>query len=357
MTSRDSVVRRLVAGFHSALAREGYGAFLAAHSDDVPDPRRWARAARETCGSLRRLVGLFLLGEQHPLAALPPEVRAAMPLFVAHGAGCVDGDLVHLVDVVLFRPCGVWLLAEPPSFADTTNYFGADSVALAARVDASNATNCLDLCAGTGFQGLVAGSCCRRTTMVELVPRVARLAELNVALNDQPAEILCGDLYDPLPPGVRYDLIVANVPFLPDPRGGPSGPDGFSVGRRVLAGLPAVLSTNGTAHLTALFLQAGNTLVIEPELRQWASSCAITVELADTLSLAAESDLVQSIIWTGDPPPTAEEAETLTAALLNTFANAEATAARLAFLTIHNGQSGLRFAHHELGSADADGRL
>jgi hypothetical protein len=343
----DPATRRLIADLHTALARSGYREFLTAHSDDVPDPGRWARAARETSGPLRHLVGLFLLGEEHPLAALPPEVAAAVPLFVAHGAASVDGDRVHLIDVALFRPRGVWLLAEPPSFADTTHYFGADSVELAARVDATNAESCLDLCAGTGFQGLAAGSACRRTTMVELRAPVARLAELNVLLNDRHAEVLCGDLYEALPPDSRYDLVVANVPFLPDPRGGPSGPDGFGLGRRVLDGLPTVLSANGTAHLTALFLQTGDTLTIEPELRDRATSYAITVEITDPLSLDADSDLVQSIVWAGDPPPTAAEAEHLTTTLLATFARAEATVAHLAYLTVHASRSGLRFAHRQ----------
>jgi release factor glutamine methyltransferase len=72
-----------------------------------------------------------------------------------------------------------------------------------------------------------------------------------------------GDLFAPVPPGARFDVIVSNPPYLPsaelpglsrevrrEPRLAlDGGPDGLAVLRRLVAAAPAFLAPGGTLVL------------------------------------------------------------------------------------------------------------
>jgi release factor glutamine methyltransferase len=76
----------------------------------------------------------------------------------------------------------------------------------------------LDLCTGTGCVGLTLalerpGA---RVVAVDLSAGALALARENAAaLGAEGCELLEGDLYGPLPEGARYDVIVANPPYVP----------------------------------------------------------------------------------------------------------------------------------------------
>lgn len=78
----------------------------------------------------------------------------------------------------------------------------------------------LDLCTGSGSIGITAahvwpGS---EVDLVELDPETASLARQNVALHglDDRVTVYEGSLYQPLPASNRYDLILANPPYVDD---------------------------------------------------------------------------------------------------------------------------------------------
>ncbi|KXS21584.1 S-adenosyl-L-methionine-dependent methyltransferase [Gonapodya prolifera JEL478] len=83
----------------------------------------------------------------------------------------------------------------------------------------------LDLCTGSGIQGLTAAALLREqqiqggagveTTLVDTNPRAGRLAAFNSSLNGLHVAVHIGDGYTPLPVGVKYDLILANPPYIP----------------------------------------------------------------------------------------------------------------------------------------------
>ncbi|MFF3975713.1 methyltransferase [Streptomyces sp. NPDC055808] len=335
----------------------GLAEFLAGFSADSVDLTAWARQVDLLDGPLRTAAGFLLLGRPAQVDALPPAVAAALPRLQEYGVALQRDNEAQLLDVSLFRAQGVWLFAEPPSVFQVRHYFGPDSLTLARRISYRPGSRVLDLCAGPGFQGLIAAQLHARATLVELLGDVARVAALNAELNGvaDRTEVLTGDLYTPLAPDDReYDRVVANIPFLPtltapgEEAAEQGGEDGFSVGRRVLAGLPRHLAPHGTAHLTALLFQAGDELLMAKELADWAEAhgCALVVSLTDEMAVGPGSDLVQTAVSDLLDADPGADADALSTTVAEMFARRGATRARLSYLRIDHGVSGFRVLDH-----------
>ena len=96
-------------------------------------------------------------------------------------------------------------------------------------------------------------------TAVDLSPAALAVARRNAERHGVADRItfLAGDLYDPLPAGTTFDLIVSNPPYLApgdpaspelafEPRAAlQAGADGLDVIRRLIAGAPARLVPGG----------------------------------------------------------------------------------------------------------------
>ncbi|WP_432827136.1 putative protein N(5)-glutamine methyltransferase [Dactylosporangium sp. CA-092794] len=127
----------------------------------------------------------------------------------------------------------------------------------------------LDLCCGTGALGLVAvrGFARVRLVAADIDPAAVACARRNLAAVT--AEVFEGDLFDPLPAGLRghVDVLLANVPYVPTAEIAylpeefrvyerrtalDGGPDGLDVLRRVAAVAPRWLAPGG-----ALLTEAG----------------------------------------------------------------------------------------------------
>ena len=78
----------------------------------------------------------------------------------------------------------------------------------------------LDLCTGSGCIGITAAHIWpdARVDLVELDPDTAGLARENVAMHQlqDRVTVYVGSLYEPLPAGARYDLILSNPPYVDD---------------------------------------------------------------------------------------------------------------------------------------------
>jgi release factor glutamine methyltransferase len=118
----------------------------------------------------------------------------------------------------------------------------------------------LDLGCGTGALG---GALRARVPGVELHATDVDPVAVDCARVNLPgAHVSTGDLFDGLPPDLRVDVLIANVPYVPsaeiahlpmEMRNGElrsaldGGADGLDVLRRVLAGMDGVLSQRGVA--------------------------------------------------------------------------------------------------------------
>jgi len=142
-------------------------------------------------------------------------------------------------------------------------HLGQDSYALA-NLDLGPPSRgyVLDLCAGSGVHGILAARPGRAVTLVDVNPRAVEIARANAALNGVSArcDLRCASLYDALGASERFDLILANPPFVPSPRSGPDrilfqdgGAAGDSVLEPVLRGLPERLTPRGVAAVVGMF--------------------------------------------------------------------------------------------------------
>lgn len=150
----------------------------------------------------------------------------------------------------VYRPqCDTWLLAQA---------MRTTGVARGARV--------LDVCAGTGALAIAAaGLDARSVTAVDISRRAVLAIRLNALLAGQSVRVLHGDLFTPVAEE-RFDLVLANPPYVPDGDGLPhvawdAGADGRTVLDRICAAAPAALARGGTL------------LLAQSELSDVAKSC------------------------------------------------------------------------------------
>ncbi len=182
-------------------------------------------------------------------------------------AAAPDNSRIHsLVDIFSFDeaifitdPCRVravhqpeWLRRRLPA-AERVMYLGMDSILLAQGTVRRQRHRVLDLCTGSGIHAILAAQHSDATTGVDINPRALRFSRLNAALNGRPDVcFLEGDLYQPTGEG-RFDLVLANPPFVaaPDVRilfrdGGDAGEDVLA---RIVAGLPQRLVEGGICQI------------------------------------------------------------------------------------------------------------
>ncbi|MFJ4776109.1 HemK2/MTQ2 family protein methyltransferase [Streptomyces sp. NPDC088762] len=149
-------------------------------------------------------------------------------------------------------PLPAGLLALPGVYqpqADTR--FLAEALALE---EVDHRTDALEIGTGTGALALHAASRGARVTAVDVSWRAVVTARLNALHRRLPLNVLHGD-FAARTAGRRFDLIVANPPYVPAPGDGlPSrgperawdaGPDGRDVIDRICASAPAMLRPGG----------------------------------------------------------------------------------------------------------------
>ena len=148
----------------------------------------------------------------------------------------------------------------PPAHAaafrpeDPVAYIGQESLFFAQFVvGAERCDRALDLGAGAGLLSVLAPG--REVVAVELDPFAAEVARFNVSMGGHDhVGVVEGDLFGPVA-GERFDLVIANPPFLPAPAGvmlplcGNGGPTGDRMLQRVLAGVEEHLTARSGADL------------------------------------------------------------------------------------------------------------
>jgi methylase of polypeptide subunit release factors len=270
------------AGFDAAWLREHLGV---AYLDDVgllnraPALER-LRGDASAAAVLARL--LYLEG-----AESPADLRRALPQGESDGLARVAltrttaGRVAARLRIDPFA--GLYLMADrrmerpdaralglPPG--DAVYPVGSDSEILANVVSMPEGGRVLDLCTGTGVQGLRVAAGARTVIAVDVGARAVALARLNATLNGvRNFEPRRGDLYAPVA-GERFDLVIVNPPFVSSPHRGPAYHSGGPLGDRVLgravSGLAAHLRPGGRAFaISHLALRRGES--VEERVRPW----------------------------------------------------------------------------------------
>lgn len=144
----------------------------------------------------------------------------------------------------------------------------------------------LDLCTGTGCILLSLAKMCRLTKAVgtDISAEALKTAKENAMRLGVDAEFYCGDLFDAVPAGERFDILVSNPPYIPsavietlmpevkdhEPMSALDGDeDGLAFYRRIINEANKFLTENGQiffeigceqgADVSALLLQNGFT--------------------------------------------------------------------------------------------------
>lgn len=173
---------------------------------------------------------------------------------------------------------GMRITVDPPVFVPRrrTEYLALEAIELAAAH--TKPPIVVDLCCGAGAVAAAVADAVTRADVyaVDIDAAAVRCAARNL---DDAERVYRGDLYEPLPPGLRgrVDILVANAPYVPageipmmpseareheSPIALDGGPDGLDVQRRIAAGAPSWLS-------------AGGRLLVETSDRQAPATSAI----------------------------------------------------------------------------------
>ena len=117
---------------------------------------------------------------------------------------------------------------------DPVMYIGMDSHGLVQTAPRKSCDRVLDLCCGSGIQGLVASRYARNIVAVDLNPRAVRFARFNAQMNGiVNYEVRLGSLYEVVR-NEEFDCILANPPFVPSPEESIKFRDGGASGENIL---------------------------------------------------------------------------------------------------------------------------
>jgi methylase of polypeptide subunit release factors len=219
---------------------------------------------------LSTLVRLFLLG----LPVAPERARLALaPLDPAEAGPLLDVRPDAVRAKLEVRPYAAahadrswWVVSDfgsdvrpGPLAADHVLGIGGASLTLAQATIRTPVGRALDLGTGCGVQALHLSEHCRSVVATDVSERALALAATTAALSDMDWDLRAGSLLEPVA-GERFDLIVANPPFVVSP-GADAGEDlfdyrdsglaGDGVSRALLRQLPAHLAPGGVAQLLA----------------------------------------------------------------------------------------------------------
>ena len=156
---------------------------------------------------------------------------------------------------------------------DQVMFVGDDSRWLARATVRRPVRSSLDLCTGSGVQAILSAAHSERVLAVDINPRAVNCARFNAIVSGASnLEVLAGNLFEPVSPTERFDLITANPPFVASPvdemmfRDG--GPSGEAIQQRIVAGLPDHLAPGGIAQMvTELGERKGEPIV--KRVRDW----------------------------------------------------------------------------------------
>jgi len=335
-------------------------------------PVATAALAREQ--RLPALLALDPLPEHDPVAVLTALFRLALPvrrqaldaalptlrtagaercgLVAAAGHGPQDAvrpllDLRPHAALDALGPAHWWIASDLPAGAtpgplrhDHVLGTGGASTTLARSTVRATVGRALDIGTGSGVQALHLARHTAHVTATDLSPRALAYARFTLALNGEPdVDLRRGDLLAPVA-GERYDLVVANPPFVITPRatttpvytyrdGGRSGDD---VMAELVSGAGDALSPGGVAQFLGNWEHHRGT--------PWQDRIAHWLQAADLDAWVVQREVLDPAeyaeMWLRDsssPGPSIPDGE-LYAAWLRDFAGRGVEAVGLGLITL-----------------------
>ena len=252
-----------------------------------PGPSRDAIAAR-----LRAAGCVFAEDEAEVLAASAGTPAALLAMVERRVAG---QPLEHIVGWVDF--CGLRIAVDPGVFVPRRR---TELLVRRAAAVAPPGATIVDLACGSGAVGRAVAALVGGVALhaVDLDPAAVRCARRNLAAVG--GRVYAGDLFDPLPAGLRgrVDVLVANVPYVPTEEIAllpgearlheplvtlDGGGDGLDVARRVVAEAPG-------------WLAPGGSLLVETSRRQVRTATEVMGSAGLTVRVAGSEELQATVV-------------------------------------------------------------
>ncbi|HUS27403.1 MAG TPA: methyltransferase, partial [Kofleriaceae bacterium] len=142
---------------------------------------------------------------------------------------------------------GLYVHSAYPTLDENAVFFGPDTYRFCGLVEGMAARRVVDVCCGSGVGGLSLGTRADTIVLADVNPAALRLARVNAHLNGlaDRVELVAGDLFAEVTGDV--DLVIANPPYLLDPRHRVYRDGGGSVGE----GLAVRIVREGLARLSS----------------------------------------------------------------------------------------------------------
>jgi hypothetical protein len=224
---------------------------------------------------LDRLIKLFILHRE----LLRPLVEKLFPkeiLEFLFRIGILVDDEGFVSSTIDIYPCMGMVFATDVNFTNVqpprqVYHLGKDSYALARALITDPVDSTLDLCTGSGVQGIIASRYSKKVICVDLNPRALNFTRFNALLNGvENVECRQGNLYETVS-GMKFDRIISNPPFVPSPEDRLLFRDGSKTGEAVLqkivAGLPQFLKDDGISQIYTLLVFTGGDY--NEKVRSW----------------------------------------------------------------------------------------
>jgi hypothetical protein len=214
-----------------------------------------------------KLVKLFIFSQDFQKEELLDGLFSQKDLDACLKMGIMETKEDRIRSAVGFYPCLGHYIATDRNYPDYkfTNavmYLGQDSYTLARATMRKPVRRTLDLCTGSGVHAIIAAGHSEEVIGVDINARAINFSRFNSIFNGvKNARFVQGDLLEPVR-GEKFDLILANPPFVPSPEvkvyfrdGGATGEDPL---RKILEKLDDYLTDQGVCQIfTLLVFQEG----------------------------------------------------------------------------------------------------
>lgn len=176
-------------------------------------------------------------------------------------------------------------------------YIGSDSTKLMKYIRKENYDKVLDLCAGSGVQGLNVAEYSNTVVEVELNDVAYNAAILNAKINgisQNKYEVRKSDLYQKV--NEQFDCIISNPPFVPVPQNivfplcGDGGEDGLDLVRKIIAGYEQHLKPLGKAYMVLECIGDENGPYVINCMKEVLKSGIINVSLINRQQIEFQAD-------------------------------------------------------------------
>ena len=196
----------------------------------------------------RILLKLLLLGDKIALSEIGNVISSEfLKLLIELGIIIKSDGYVQTDSYIIVSFLDKYFLVGIPynnpncKVKDPAVYIGMDTYRLTENITSKRVNKVLDLCAGSGIQGICAANKANSVTLVEINHQTIPFIKFNILLNnvEDKVRIEEGSLYEPLG-NETYDEIYTNPPFIAVPKGwnfpiaGNGGENGLDIINKII---------------------------------------------------------------------------------------------------------------------------